>query len=348
LAVLTLAVLQIARFVPCAAVFAQDAAARPSFGDFLTGVRTEALSRGIRQATVDAALSMIDAPLSVVIERDRAQAEALLSLEDYLSRRLTPRFVRAARERIERHRALVDKVAGHYGVAPEIIVSIWGLESNFGRFSGVRPTIATLATLAWDHRRSQFFRGELFAALEILDRGDIELSRMRGSWAGAMGQVQFIPSSYLKFAEDFDRDGRRDIWASPADVFASVANYLKAHGWVAGQRWGREVRVSPETAQTIAQTVARRDGACEATRDMTIALAVDRWHALGVRLPDGRALPADTPIAALVAGAHRQFLVHRNYDALVDYNCSHSYAISVGLLADRIAASPQRGTAAGR
>ena len=130
---------------------------------------------------------------------------------------------------------------------------------------------------------STFFRGELFNALEILNRGDIDLPRLRGSWAGAMGQVQFMPSSYLNYAEDFDGDGRRDIWSTPADVFASIANYLKGHGWARATGWGREVKVSPEAARTIARDVARRSGSCQATRDMTVALPLKRWQELGVR-----------------------------------------------------------------
>ena len=164
-----------------------------------TGVRTEALERGIRQEIVDEALSNIQEPLPVVIERDRTQAETVLSLEAYLTRRLTPKLVKSGREAFAKHRMLLDEVSARYGVPSEVIVGIWGLESNFGGFSGVRPTVAALATLAWDPRRSALFRSELFAALEILNRGDIEVSRMRGSWAGAMGQLQFMPSSYLKF-----------------------------------------------------------------------------------------------------------------------------------------------------
>ena len=129
------------------------------------------------------------------------------------------------------HEALLKQVADKYGVPPGILVSIWGLESNFGRFSGVRPTIATLATLAYDPRRSAMFRQELFDALEILDSGDVEPAAMRGSWAGALGQPQFMPSSFLLYAQDFDGDGKRDIWKSTPDVFASIANYLSAHGW---------------------------------------------------------------------------------------------------------------------
>ena len=309
---------------------------RPSFAEWLAGVRAEALARGIRPAIVEEALGPLEEPLPIVIERDRAQAEAVLPLEKYVDRRLTKKLVTTARERFRQHRALLEKVTWSYGVSPRIIVAVWGLESNFGRFSGRYPTIAALATLAWDPRRSPFFRDELFNALEVLSRGDIDVSRMRGSWAGAMGDVQFMPSSYLKYAEDFDGDGKRDIWSTPADIFASIANYLKGHGWLEGEPWGRPVKVSDEAAQKIAASVAHRTGTCQATRDMTVMLPVKEWQRLGVRLPSGAPLPAATPDAAMVSGATRHFLVYANYDALLDYNCAHSYAISVGLLADRI------------
>ena len=314
-------------------------APRPSFSAFLAGIRAEALTRGVRQDIVDEALGQIDEPIPVVIERDRAQAEAVLALEKYVARLVTPKVIAAGREVFARHKALLDEIGDTYGVPPRIIVGIWGMESNFGRFSGVRPTVAALATLAWDPRRSAFFRGELFDALEILNRGDIEFSRMRGSWAGAMGQVQFMPSSYLQYAEDYDGDGRRDIWSTPADIFASIANYLKGHGWSADQTWGREVKLTPEVARRITNDVARRNGTCRASRDMTVALPLVRWEALGVRLPGGRALPKSDLQASLVSGTTRHFLVYGNYDALLEYNCSHSYAISVALLGDAIASN---------
>ncbi len=313
---------------------AQDS--RPAFADFLAGVRTEALSRGIRPEIVDEALSNIEEPLPVVIERDRSQAETVLSLERYLSRLVTPRLVTRGRAAFSSQTMLLEEVGASYGVPPAILAAIWGIESNFGGFSGVRPTIAALATLAWEGRRAALFRSELFAALEILDRGDIELAQLRGSWAGAMGQVQFMPSSYLKFAQDYDGDGRRDIWSSPGDVFASIANYLQGNGWTAGESWGREVLVSPAAAGRIASSVARRAGTCQATRDMTVAMPVADWQQLGVRLPGGSALPGDSPDASLVSGTTRHFLVFHNYDALLAYNCSHSYAVSVGLLAGQI------------
>jgi len=311
-------------------------ASRPSFAEFLAGIRSEALARGIRSEILDEALGPVEEPLPVVIERDRAQTEVVLSLERYIARLLTPTFLKTARARYDEQRTVVAEAADRYGVEPGIIVAIWGLESNFGRFSGVRPTVAALATLAWDPRRSALFRRELLDALEILNRGDIDVSRMNGSWAGAMGQPQFMPSSYLKFAVDFDGDGLKDIWRSPPDVFASIANYLKGHGWVAGQRWGQEVSVSKEAARHIANAVARREGSCRATNDMTVALPMARWRALGVRLRTGRALPSADDDASLVSGSKRHFLVNANYDAILEYNCSHSYAITVGLLADRV------------
>ena len=312
--------------------------ARPSFSEWLAGVKTDALARGVRQEIVDEALATVEEPVPVVIERDRTQAETVLSIEKYIARALTPKVRATARSMFEHHRELLEPVGERYGVSPRIVVAIWGVESNFGRFSGVRPTIAALATLAWDRRRAAFFRGELLDALEILNRGDIDLAHLRGSWAGAMGQVQFMPSSYLQWAEDFDGDGRRDIWSDPADVFASIANYLKGHGWTADQPWGREVKVSREVERRIVNDVQRRDGTCQATREMTVALPAARWDELGVRLASGKRLPRgpDAPAASLVSGTTRHFLVYGNYDALLGYNCAHSYALTVGLLADSI------------
>ncbi len=314
----------------------EQPATRPSFSEWLAGVRADALGRGIRPDIVDQALATVEEPDPTVLERDRTQAETVLPLERYIARQLKPKVIGTAQEMSTRHRKVLTEVLNRYGVSPRIIISIWGLESNFGKFSGVHPTIAALATLAWDPRRSAFFRGELLSAMEILDRGNIDVPRMRGSWAGAMGQPQFMPSSYLKWAEDFDQDGRSDIWSSPPDVFASIANYLKAHGWKAGEKWGREVKVSREVVKTIADDVERRTGSCVARRDMTVALPMARWQELGVRLTNGAELPTTDLTASLVSGSSRHFLVYDNYDALLKYNCAHSYAIAVALLADRI------------
>ena len=274
-----------------------------------------------------------------MIERDRTQAETVLPLEKYVARVLKPKTIKTAREMFAKHQTLLEEVGGRYGVSPRIIVGVWGLESNFGEFSGVRPTVAALATLAWDPRRSTFFRGELFDALEILNRGDIDAAHMRGSWAGAMGQLQFMPSSYLKFAEDFDGDGRRDIWSTPAATSSRRSRTTsKGTAGPRGNRGDARSRCRATAARRIAADVARRAGTCQATRDMTVVQPVKEWSTLGVRLMSGAALPKSMPDAAMVSGATKHFLVYGNYDALLEYNCAHSYAISVGLLADRIPA----------
>ena len=316
---------------------------RPSFSEWLDGVRKEAIERGIRQEIVDEALGHIDEPMPVVLERDRAQAEAVFSLERYITRQLTAKKLRNGREKFAEQRDLLDAVAKRYGVPAQTIAGVWGMETNFGGFSGIRPTVAALATLAWDPRRSTFFRGELFDALEILNRGDIDFDSMKGSWAGAMGQPQFMPSSYLKFAQDFDGDGRKDIWANPADVFASIANYLKGHGWIEGQLWGREVSIPAATAKAIRSDVARRSDICRGGRDMTVAQPLATWRKQGVRLPGGKPLPSSDLPASLVSGATRHFLVYKNFDALLDYNCSLSYAITVALLGDAVASPKATG-----
>ena len=318
---------------------------RPSFAEWLAGVRSEALSRGIRPEVVEAAFADVTEPLPVVIERDRRQAETVLTLEKYISSHVTTRAVRRGRDAFGRYRKTLEEVSTRYGVPTRILAGVWGLESNFGAFSGVRPTIRALATLAWDPRRSTFFRAELFNALEIVNRGDIDPSRLRGSWAGAMGQPQFMPSSYLKFAEDFDGDGKRDIWGTPADVLASIANYLRGHGWEPGQSWGREVKIAKTASASISATVARRTGGCRATRDMTVPLPLSEWRRIGVRALDGSLLPSNAQAASLVSGTTRHFLVYENYDALLAYNCAHPYALTVVILGERVArpASPPRG-----
>ena len=306
---------------------------RSLFPVWLAGVRAEALARGIRQEVLEEALGQIDEPLVESIERDREQPESLLSLEAYITSRVRASTIRTGRQMLQRHRALLERVSKTYGVPAPVIVALWGIESNFGRLTGTQPTVPVLTTLAWDPRRADFFRQELFDALDILNRGDIQLKQMRGSWAGAMGQLQFMPSSYLEYAVDFDGDGRRDIWESPADIFASIANYLNKHGWIRGQRWGREVIVS--RGRDI--SVPRRDGSCQATRALSVALPLSEWQRLGVRLPRGRPLSQTDSHASLFSGSSRSFLLYDNYDALLAYNCAHAYALSVALLADRIA-----------
>jgi membrane-bound lytic murein transglycosylase B len=312
---------------------------QPSFEEWLTGVRMEGLTLGIRASTLDNALSGLE-PVPVVIQRDRTQAELVQTLDQYLAQRLSRKVVLTAQTMRQSHEALLKEVAEKYGVPPGILISIWGLESNFGRFSGVRPTIATLATLAYDPRRSAMFRQELFDALKILDSGDVEPEAMRGSWAGALGQPQFMPSSFLLYAQDFDGDGKRDIWKSTPDVFASIANYLSAHGWNKDQSWGREVSVPRSVLDGLSETAPLQTDGCLAHRQMTVPLPLATWKKLGVKALGGGPLPASDIEASMVTGVKRNFLVYPNYQTILSYNCVHAYGLSVGLLGDRAGSKP--------
>ena len=309
---------------------------KAAFTTWLAGFREEALASGISAATVDLALTDLE-PLPVVIERDRTQAEHVLPLDIYLKRRVDAKTVRTARRMAVQHRPLLARVSSAYGVPPAVLVSVWGLESTFGRFTGTRPTIAALATLAHDERRSAMFRSELINALRIIEAGDVQPASMTGSWAGAMGQPQFMPSSYLKFAVDFDKDGRRDIWRSRPDAFASIANYLKEHGWKRGERWGRAVRVPKAAEAKVADAAPLRAEGCVAVRQMTVPLPLSTWRALGVTTDTRAVLPKSKLEASLVRAGSRSFLVYGNYEALLGYNCAHAYALSVALLSDRLA-----------
>jgi membrane-bound lytic murein transglycosylase B len=338
---MTLSSMVVALIVVASAVGAQEIQPVPplppqqSFSEWLTELRAEALTKGIRSEILDAAFADVDHPDDTILERDRTQAEFTLPLDQYLKRRLTPSLTRTAQTMFTKNRTLLVDVGKRYGVNPRVLVAVWGLESNFGRFAGVRPTIPALATLAYDPRRASLFRSELFNALEILNRGDIELAKLKGSWAGALGQPQFMPSSYLKYAQDFDGDGRRDIWTSPPDVFASVAFYLKEHGWSDQMTWGREV-VVPKAARPAVESVPRRDQGCRAERVMTVKRPLAEWKKRGVRALGNKPLPAGTLPASLVAAGSKYFLVYENYEAILGYNCAQTYALSVALLADRI------------
>jgi membrane-bound lytic murein transglycosylase B len=309
--------------------------ATPDFATWLDALRRDALTAGVTQATIDKALGGIEQQ-PVVLERDRAQAEFTLTLPQYLERRLNRSLVTLAKQKAVEHRALLTRVHHAQPVPPSIVVAVWALESNFGRFSGVRPTISVLATLAFDGRRAELFRRELVDALRILDRGDIDLAGLQGSWAGAMGQPQFLPSSYLKYAQDFDEDGRRNIWTSLPDVFASIAFYLKSNGWSEGESWGRRVRVPESLVTKLPEIAPLRTEGCRAVRGLTQPLPVARWHALGVRTAAGSRLPTSTPEASLLRADGEAFLVTRNYETLLTYNCAHTYALSVALLGDRL------------
>jgi membrane-bound lytic murein transglycosylase B len=317
--------LVLAAVSPAAAQTAQP------FDQWLDELVAEARGQGFSDELLGQTLVGLT-PLERVIASDRSQAEKTLSIDAYLRRRVTPAVVQRAREMADQHRDLLAKVREAYGVPPRIIVAIWGLESAFGRFGGDVPVFQALATLAWEPRRASLFRAQLYDALRMVERGHIDAASMKGSWAGAMGQPQFMPSSYLAYAVDFDGDGRRDIWVSHADVFASIANYLKRAGWREGEPWGREVRAP---ARALKAARPRRDG-CRALRELGGPSTAAQWRNLGVRDTGGAALPGSTPEGALLVAGSRRFLVHANYETILSYNCAHHYALAVALLADRI------------
>jgi membrane-bound lytic murein transglycosylase B len=261
-----------------------------------------------------------------VLELDRRQPEFTQTFADYFNRRVTPERVTRGREVLDRNRGLLEQIHRETGVPPQYLVAFWGLETNFGGYLGDMAIPDSLATLACDDRRSRYFTGELISALKIIDAGDIALADMHGSWAGAMGHVQFMPSAYLRFAVDHDGDGRRDLFNSTEDALASAGNFLDALGWEPGLRWGREVRLPASFDYTLARGATARP--------------LDEWRRLGITDAFGKALPA-APVDAVLRlpAGHRgpAFLTYKNFDVIMGWNRSVFYALAVGHLADRIA-----------
>jgi membrane-bound lytic murein transglycosylase B len=300
------------------------AAQTNGFEPWLAALRAEAAAEGISAATLDLALDGLQ-PIPRVIELDRRQPESRLTFRDYNQRVLSEDRIARGRELLREHRALLERVAADYGVQPRFILALWGIESNYGSATGAYPVIAALATLAYDGRRAAFFRKELLQALRILDQGDVTPALMMGSWAGAMGQSQFMPSSYLAYAVDYDGDGRRDIWSTPADVFASIANYLAKAGWNDRYTWGRQVQLPGQLGQLAA--------------GLDVVRPLPEWSALGVRRSDGLNLPMVALDAALLQmddGKGPAYLVYQNFRVLMAWNRSTYFALTVGELADLI------------
>lgn len=318
----------------------EDVAEPPPFETWLAELRDEAMGRGIGVATLDQALADLE-PNERVIELDRRQPEFTQTFEEYLTARVSDARIARGREMMANHRDLLRAVAAEYGVQPRFIAAIWGMETNYGAYTGGMSLVRSLATLAWDRRRSDYFRGQLLDVLEILDAGHIEPDKATGSWAGAMGQPQFMPASFKAFAQDFDGDGRRDIWTSEGDVFASIANYLARHGWRDDMTWGRQVTLprgmsvsDPGLAQESPPKVCRR-----ALDDHSRRLSLEQWQARGVSRLNDDDLPSRDFAASLVqpAGADGPaFLTYSNFRAILRYNCSNFYALAVGHLADAL------------
>jgi membrane-bound lytic murein transglycosylase B len=314
----------------------QDASPTPpSFDEWLVDLTREARDRGYSDELLTETLTGLE-PLQRVVDSDRSQAELNPGFERYLSTRLTRAMIRRGQEMAREHRAVLGRVERRFDVQRRFLLAIWGLETRYGRLTGNIPVFQALATLAWEPRRSTLFRGELFNALTMVQRGHIDAGAMKGSWAGAMGQPQFMPSSYLTYAVDFDDDGRRDIWKSTGDALGSMANYLKGFGWNGDETWGREVRLTAAAREEIARTIPKRTEGCYAIRNMTERRPLAEWRKMGVRLVGGNPLPRADIAAGLVDVGERTFLVYPNYDAILGYNCAHYYALTVALLSDRL------------
>ncbi|MEM7651443.1 MAG: lytic murein transglycosylase [Pseudomonadota bacterium] len=297
-----------------------------SFDQWLSGVRKEAAQKGISQNTINAALNGIK-PIPRVIELDRKQPEGRMTFNEYYTKVINQRRIDEGRKMYRQHRTELERAASKYGVPANYIVALWGIETNYGSNTGGFKVIPALATLAHDGRRSKFFRTELMNAMKIIDQGHISAATMKGSWAGAMGQNQFMPSSFHAFAVDGNSDGKRDIWGSLPDVFASTANYLAKSGWREDQRWGREVKLP--------------SGFSKSLTGLEVKKPPSEWKNRGVTLPSGGALPTAQGMKASVVTpdglAGRTFLVYDNYSVIMKWNKSTYFATSVGLLADDIA-----------
>ena len=310
------------------------------FQAWLEEVRVEAREKGISEHIIQNALKDVQ-PVRRIIERDRNQAEDKLTLSIYLNRVVSKRTINRGRRMAREHRDLLKQVAKKYGVQPRFILAIWGIETRFGAVKANVPIIPSVATLAFDRRRSKYFRSQLFAVLSMLDKGYIEQENLLGSWAGAMGQPQFMPSSYLAYAQDFDGDGRRDIWKNTGDVLASIANYLAVHGWRDDTTWGRAVQVPEGLPEQLGKFTRRAARGCRARTSEPKRLS--EWQALGVRRIDGSDLPTRNLSAVMVIpdgpGGKDKFLVYRNYASIMSYNCAHLYSVTVGTLSDKIKGS---------
>jgi membrane-bound lytic murein transglycosylase B len=307
------------------AAYPAHAETDPAFEAWLSGLRAEAMDAGIREETLEASFAGV-APIPRVIELDRRQPESTLTFEQYVDRIVSDTRIIHGRARLSENSPLLQEVAEKFGVQPRFIVALWGIETNFGQNTGGFSVIAALATLAYDGRRSKFFRRELLDALRIVDEGHIRPESMKGSWAGAMGQSQFMPSSFMTYAYDYNGDGAKDIWTTSADVFASAANYLSGVGWNSDITWGREVRLPA--------------GFDPALADLKVVKQLSEWQALGVRRADGRDLPArDIPASVVFPGkaGGPAYIVYDNYRALLRWNRSLYFATAVGLLSDQIA-----------
>jgi membrane-bound lytic murein transglycosylase B len=298
------------------------------FASWLQALRQEAKAKGISEPTLQAALTDIQ-PIERVIELDRRQPEFTQTFLNYLNARVTPERIARGREMLRKHHTLLAQEYQKYHVPPRYLVAFWGLETNFGSYLGAFPVVNALATLAYDERRSDFFRRELLDALLIIDQGHVSVTDMKGSWAGAIGNLQFLPSTFLKYSVDANGDGKNDVWHTVADVIQSGGNYLQQLGWQPEQLWGREVRLPAQFDWHQARLEVKK--------------TVAEWSALGVTRANGTPLPKAELEGAIVLPQGNKgpaFLVYDNFEVILRWNRSISYAIAVGYLADRMIGLP--------
>lgn len=318
------AVLSVAVFFSATAA-SQDKT-EAGFADYLKSLKNEASAAGFSQSLLDDVFADISFRPTVV-KSDKNQPERKITLDNYLETRVPDWKVKQAVDKLNEHQALLKEISAKYGVQPRFIVALWGNESNFGRIQGSFDVLSALSSLAYEGRRETLFKKQFMAALTILDEGHINHSDFKGSWAGAMGQSQFMPTSFLTYAVDYNGDGKKDIWSTPADVFASIANFLSSEGWRSEQTWGRQVKVQQEEAFRYAGLSKNH------------YQLLDRWEQLGVRRYDGSTLPSVDIKASLVmpdGPEGRIYLVYNNFHTLMKWNRSSYFGVSVGYLSDRI------------
>ncbi|MDC5821177.1 lytic murein transglycosylase [Vibrio europaeus] len=297
-----------------------------SFEQYVEGLKQEARTNGISEQIINQAFDNVTHKPRAV-KADKNQPEKKLTLDEYIPRAVPDWKVKQAKALYKEHHAELSRIGEEYGVQPRFIVALWGVESNFGKFTGNYRVIDALSTLAYDGRREAFFRKETMAALQILQEGHISVSDFKGSWAGAMGQCQFMPSSFLSYAADGSGDGKKDIWNTEADVFASAANYLSQSGWNDKFTWGRQVKLPQGFDMDL-------EGRIEG-KEKTLA----EWNQLGITRYDGSSLPQVDVDAWLTAPDNtngRVYLVYNNYNVLMKWNRSYYFALAVSHLADRI------------
>ncbi len=307
--------------LPALALAQPDASSFPSC---LAGLQKKAQAQGISADSYERFTSGLQADLSVLDLLD-AQPEFTTPLWGYLAGLVDEQRVSDGKAMLAQHDKLLDQVAARYGVDKYTVVAVWGVESDYGRIFGKRPLLTSLSTLSCYGRRQSFFQGEFLATLKLLQAGDIRDAGITGSWAGAFGHTQFMPSTYARIAVDFDGDGRRDLVGSVPDALGSTANYLKKAGWRTGQPWGYEVKVPADFPASLAGRGKRQP--------------LSAWVARGVRRVDGQPLPGGDEKAAILLPTGAQgpaFLVYRNYDAIYSYNAAESYALAIALLSDRL------------